>query len=202
MNPQYKKGVLELCVLSLLRQQDRYGYEISEFLSKHIDIADGTVYPLLRKLKADGYFEEEIAARLESPACRPAVCTENQPPSAHCGTAGAGAVCRLLRAGLYRVQSVGGVAGVLARLGLVRRRFDCRGGVMYGLNAAADAVAHRAAGLLCGGDRLCAADDPRLFPEKPKAIPPFFRCGGDRGGDGVRMWSMGRLRPPLYFFVK
>lgn len=54
MNPQYKKGVLELCVLSLLRQQDRYGYEISGFLSKHIDIADGTMYPLLRKLKADG----------------------------------------------------------------------------------------------------------------------------------------------------
>ena len=63
MNPQYKKGVLELCVLSLLRQQDRYGYEISEFLSKYIDIADGTVYPLLRKLKADGlvttYLQEE-----------------------------------------------------------------------------------------------------------------------------------------------
>ena len=201
MNPQYKKGVLELCVLSLLRQQDRYGYEISEFLSKYIDIADGTVYPLLRKLKADGYFEEEIAARLESPACRPAVCTENQPPSVHRGTAGAGAVCRLLRAGLYRVQSVGGVAGVLARLGLVRRRFDCWGGVMYGLNAAADAVAHCAAGLLCGGDRLCASEDPRLFPENPKAIPPYLRCGGDRG-DGVRTWRMGRLRPPLYFFVK
>ena len=54
MNPQYKKGVLDLCVLSLLRKQDRYGYEISDYLSKRIDIADGTVYPLLRKLKADG----------------------------------------------------------------------------------------------------------------------------------------------------
>ncbi len=63
MNPQYKKGVLELCVLSLLRGQDRYGYEISDYLSKHIDIADGTVYPLLRKMKADGlvttYLQEE-----------------------------------------------------------------------------------------------------------------------------------------------
>ena len=63
MNSQYKKGVLELCVLSLLRKQDRYGYEISEYLSQHIDIADGTVYPLLRKLKADGlvttYLQEE-----------------------------------------------------------------------------------------------------------------------------------------------
>lgn len=54
MNTQYKKGVLELCVLSMLRRQDWYGYEISEFLSGHIDIADGTVYPILRKLKADG----------------------------------------------------------------------------------------------------------------------------------------------------
>ena len=63
MNPQYKKGVLELCVLSLLRKQDRYGYEVSDYPSKHIDIAAGTVYPLLRKLKGDGlvttYLQEE-----------------------------------------------------------------------------------------------------------------------------------------------
>lgn len=63
MNPQYKKGVLELCVLSLLKKRDCYGYEISEYLSGHIDIADGTVYPLLRKLRADGllntYLQEE-----------------------------------------------------------------------------------------------------------------------------------------------
>ena len=63
MNSQYKKGVLELCVLALLKQHDRYGYEISELLSRRIDIADGTVYPILRKLKADGllttYLQEE-----------------------------------------------------------------------------------------------------------------------------------------------
>lgn len=63
MNTQYKKGVLELCVLSLLHKRNYYGYEISEFLSKRIDIADGTVYPILRKLKADGllttYLQEE-----------------------------------------------------------------------------------------------------------------------------------------------
>ena len=58
MNTQYKKGVL-----ALLRQRDCYGYEISEILSQRIDIADGTVYPILRKLKADGllttYLQEE-----------------------------------------------------------------------------------------------------------------------------------------------
>ena len=63
MNIQYKKGVLELCVMALLGERDRYGYEISEILSEKIDIADGTVYPILRKLKADGllttYLQEE-----------------------------------------------------------------------------------------------------------------------------------------------
>lgn len=63
MNAQYKKGVLELCVLSLLEKRDRYGYEIAESLPDEIDIADGTVYPILRKLKTDGlvttYLQEE-----------------------------------------------------------------------------------------------------------------------------------------------
>ena len=54
MNVQYKKGVLELCVLSLLSQCDRYGYDVSESLSRHINISDGTVYPILRKLKGEG----------------------------------------------------------------------------------------------------------------------------------------------------
>lgn len=63
MNTQYKKGVLELCVMSLLKQHDRYGYEIADYLSNYIDIADGTVYPILRKLKSEGlvstYLQEE-----------------------------------------------------------------------------------------------------------------------------------------------
>ena len=63
MNSQYKKGVLELCVLALLSERDRYGYEVSEQLSRSIEIADGTVYPILRKLKAEGlvttYLQEE-----------------------------------------------------------------------------------------------------------------------------------------------
>jgi len=54
MNIQYKKGVLELCVLSMLSRKDCYGYDVSDFLSRHIHISDGTVYPILRKLKSDG----------------------------------------------------------------------------------------------------------------------------------------------------
>lgn len=63
MNIQYKKGVIELCILSILSKKDMYGYELSEYISNKIDISDGTVYPILRKLKADGlvrtYLSEE-----------------------------------------------------------------------------------------------------------------------------------------------
>jgi PadR family transcriptional regulator PadR len=63
LNVQYKKGVIELCVLSLLFRKDSYGYDVSEYISKRINISDGTVYPILRKLKSEGlvttYLSEE-----------------------------------------------------------------------------------------------------------------------------------------------
>lgn len=55
MNIQFKKGVLELLVLSLLKDRDHYGYEMVEKISDHIDISEGTIYPLLRRLNKDGY---------------------------------------------------------------------------------------------------------------------------------------------------
>ncbi len=54
MNIQFKKGVLELCVLSMLMRMDQYGYELASTLSQSIEIADGSLYPILRKLAADG----------------------------------------------------------------------------------------------------------------------------------------------------
>jgi PadR family transcriptional regulator PadR len=55
MNIQFKKGVLELCVLSMLAAGDRYGYDLASNLSESIDISDGAIYPILRRLKSDGY---------------------------------------------------------------------------------------------------------------------------------------------------
>ena len=54
MNVQFKKGVLDLCVLSMLKNSDQYGYELANTLSEIIQISDGTVYPILRKLATDG----------------------------------------------------------------------------------------------------------------------------------------------------
>jgi PadR family transcriptional regulator PadR len=57
MNSQFKKGVVEMCVLSLVSQKDRYGYELIEAISKEIEISEGTVYPILRRLTKDGHFD-------------------------------------------------------------------------------------------------------------------------------------------------
>jgi len=55
MNIQFKKGVLELCTMALLVKKNRYGYELVNEISKSISISEGTIYPLLRRLKNDGY---------------------------------------------------------------------------------------------------------------------------------------------------
>lgn len=67
MNIQYKKGVIELCILSILSKKDMYGYELSEYISQKIDIADGTVYPILRKLKADGFVKTYLSEESRGP---------------------------------------------------------------------------------------------------------------------------------------
>jgi PadR family transcriptional regulator PadR len=55
MNIQFKKGVLELCVLALLTKKNRYGYDLVNEISKNIEISEGTIYPLLRRLKNVGW---------------------------------------------------------------------------------------------------------------------------------------------------
>ncbi|MBP2079500.1 PadR family transcriptional regulator [Oceanobacillus polygoni] len=67
MNVQFKKGVLELCVLVLLDKKDRYGYELVQKISDQIDISEGTVYPLLRRLTKEGYFTTYLKESTEGP---------------------------------------------------------------------------------------------------------------------------------------
>jgi len=67
LNIQLKKGVLELCVLSLLKTDDRYGYELVAEISKSISISEGTIYPLLRRLKNEGYVQTYLEESSEGP---------------------------------------------------------------------------------------------------------------------------------------
>jgi PadR family transcriptional regulator, regulatory protein PadR len=67
MNIQFKKGVLELCVLSMLFKKDCYGYELVNEISKNILISEGTIYPLLKRLKDEGYFKTYLEESQEGP---------------------------------------------------------------------------------------------------------------------------------------
>ena len=62
MNPQFKKGVLELIVLEAVRRKDRYGYELVEEVSRVIDVNEGTIYPLLKRLTNEHYFETYLGS--------------------------------------------------------------------------------------------------------------------------------------------
>lgn len=68
MNIQFKKGVLELCVLSMLKDGDKYGYELADAIGHEIEISEGTMYPLLRRLKDEGYFEVYLVESTTGPA--------------------------------------------------------------------------------------------------------------------------------------
>jgi PadR family transcriptional regulator PadR len=67
MNIQFKKGVLEICVLFVLAKKDCYGYELVDEISKKIDIAEGTIYPLLHRLKDEGLVTTYLQESGEGP---------------------------------------------------------------------------------------------------------------------------------------
>jgi PadR family transcriptional regulator PadR len=53
VNTQLKKGLLDLLVLAMLERTDRYGFELVERVSRHVLIAERTIYPLLKRLRDD-----------------------------------------------------------------------------------------------------------------------------------------------------
>ncbi len=67
MNAQFKKGVLELLVLEAVRVKDMYGYELVEEISHTIDVKEGTIYPLLKRLTNERYFEAYLRESIEGP---------------------------------------------------------------------------------------------------------------------------------------
>ena len=68
MNPQFKKGALELCVLSQLKNADRYGYQLTDAISQEMAIAPGTLYLVLKRLKEEKQVETYLVESDEGPA--------------------------------------------------------------------------------------------------------------------------------------
>ena len=68
MNTQFKKGVLELIVLLAVNNKNMYGYELVMEVSKVVDVNDGTIYPLLKRLTNEKYFDTYLVDSTEGPA--------------------------------------------------------------------------------------------------------------------------------------
>ena len=67
MNAQFKKGVLELIVLAAVEQKDMYGYELVAEVSKVVNVTEGTIYPILKRLTNEHYFETYLRESTEGP---------------------------------------------------------------------------------------------------------------------------------------
>ena len=64
---QLKKGALELCVLALLARRESYAYEIASTLAAAVDMGEGTIYPLMRRMQADGLVKTYLAESSSGP---------------------------------------------------------------------------------------------------------------------------------------
>lgn len=56
-----------MCVLALVSRRDFYGYELVETISKRIEISEGTIYPILRRLTSENFFETYLKESTEGP---------------------------------------------------------------------------------------------------------------------------------------
>ncbi len=57
MDVQRKKGILEVCVLAVLKKGPSYGYLIIRELEQCVDISESTLYPILKRLEQNGSLE-------------------------------------------------------------------------------------------------------------------------------------------------
>ncbi len=56
---QLRRGVIEYCVMALLERDERYGFDLVRALtsSDGMETSEGTVYPILGRLRRDGLVE-------------------------------------------------------------------------------------------------------------------------------------------------
>lgn len=61
MDAQLKKGLLEVCVLSAIEEEESYGYKIISDLAPCVTISESTLYPILRRLEQSGALRSRTA---------------------------------------------------------------------------------------------------------------------------------------------
>lgn len=68
--PQLLKGVLDMCLLSLIREEPSYGYEmVRKLQSRGLTlVSEGSIYPLLSRLEKGGLVDGFLVQSSEGPA--------------------------------------------------------------------------------------------------------------------------------------
>ena len=51
MDVQLKRGLLDICVLAAIKDEESYGYQIVKDMKPYVDISESNLYPILRRLK-------------------------------------------------------------------------------------------------------------------------------------------------------
>jgi len=67
---QVRKGVLELCILNALAEEERYGYDLVKTLVTvpGLGVTEGTLYPLLSRLRVAGLVSTRLEESTQGPA--------------------------------------------------------------------------------------------------------------------------------------
>jgi PadR family transcriptional regulator PadR len=67
---QLRKGLLDLCIVNIVRKGDIYGYDLVKQLAsvRGLVVTEGTVYPLLSRLKGAGILKTRLEESANGPA--------------------------------------------------------------------------------------------------------------------------------------
>lgn len=78
MDIQLKRGLLDVCVLAAIQEEESYGYQIIKKMNPYVSISESTLYPILRRLETSGLLTvrsrsmETASEVLPHYPCRPA----------------------------------------------------------------------------------------------------------------------------------
>ena len=51
MDIQMKRGLLDVCVLTAIKDEESYGYQIIKDIKPYVELSESTLYPILRRLE-------------------------------------------------------------------------------------------------------------------------------------------------------
>ena len=68
MDIQLKRGLLDVCVLAAIKNEDSYGYQIIKDMRPYVEVSESTLYPILRRLTQEEYFVTYLKESTVGPA--------------------------------------------------------------------------------------------------------------------------------------